>query len=77
MVNILKKVKNIFIKKSKSIVIQNKQPEIIYWTEKGKHYHTDKNCIALSRSKDVLEGSVDSCSKDTLCEICKQSKESK
>lgn len=77
MVSILKKVKNIFIKNSKSITIQNKQSDIIYWTEKGKHYHTDKNCIALLRSKDVLEGTVDSCSKDTLCEICKQSKDVK
>lgn len=74
MVNILKKVKNIFIKPAKEITIENKKEEIVYWTVKGKNYHTDKNCFALSRSKDVLEGPISSCEKDCLCELCKTTK---
>lgn len=71
MINILKKVKNIFTKKSKEIVIQKKSENKVYWTENGKNYHTDKNCISLLRSKNIVEGSLNECPKDTHCSNCK------
>ena len=30
----------------------------VYWTPNGKSYHTTKNCSTLSRSKTILEGSI-------------------
>lgn len=69
--NILKKVKNIFLRKSTTIEIEAQNPSMIYWTEKGTNYHTDKNCISLLRSKNIISGSLPDCPKVTLCEHCK------
>ncbi len=30
--------------------------EVVYWTPKGKSYHTTKSCPTLSRSKTILSG---------------------
>lgn len=72
MVNILKQVKSIFSKKSKEIIIKANPEVKIYWTEKGKNYHSDKNCISLLRSKDIIEGTKDNCPKESLCSNCKK-----
>lgn len=69
--NILNKVKNIFFRKAKAIEIEKENSSIIYWTEKGANYHTDKNCVSLLRSKSVIEGKLSDCPKSNLCEHCK------
>lgn len=73
MLNVLHKIKNIFSKNSKEIVIDSKT-KAVYWTENGKNYHTDRNCISLSRSKNVKEGSIADCPKEVLCCNCGQKK---
>lgn len=69
MVNVLLKIKSIFSKNSKGIVIESK-PKIVYWTENGKNYHTDRNCISLLRSKNIKEGLSTDCPKENLCCNC-------
>lgn len=73
MLNVLHKIKNIFSKNSKEIVIDSKTKDV-YWTENGKNYHTDRNCISLIRSKNVKEGSIADCPKEVLCCNCGQKK---
>ena len=44
-----------------------------YWTKSGKSYHITKDCSALSRSKSILEGTLDeaiSLGKDDACDYC-------
>ena len=44
--------------------------EIVYWTPKGKSYHTTKDCSALARSKTILSGSISESGKDDPCDRC-------
>ncbi len=44
--------------------------KVVFWTESGKVYHKDKDCSSLSRSKNILQGSLKECPKDTPCSIC-------
>lgn len=42
----------------------------VYWTPNGKSYHTTKGCPTLSRSKTILEGSVQESGKNDPCDKC-------
>ncbi|MGG7060149.1 DNA/RNA non-specific endonuclease [Clostridium nigeriense] len=42
----------------------------VYWTPNGKSYHTTKNCPTLSRSKTILEGSLEESGKSDPCDKC-------
>ena len=44
--------------------------EIVYWTPNGKSYHTTKNCSTLSRSKTILEGTIEQSGKSDPCDRC-------
>lgn len=44
--------------------------EIVYWTPNGKSYHTTKNCSTLSRSKIILEGTIEESGKYDPCDRC-------
>ncbi|MGG7143444.1 DNA/RNA non-specific endonuclease [Clostridium nigeriense] len=44
--------------------------EIVYWTPGGKSYHTTKNCPTLSRSKTILEGTIQESGKYDPCDKC-------
>lgn len=44
--------------------------EIVYWTPKGKSYHGRKNCPTLSRSKTILEGTIQESRKSDPCDKC-------
>lgn len=59
--NISKNIEDIDISNNKTV----------YWTPKGKTYHTSKSCFALSRSKVILEGSAVESEKDALCDLCR------
>ena len=43
---------------------------IVYWTPNGKSYHTTKSCTTLSRSKTILEGTVQESGKYDPCDRC-------
>lgn len=43
---------------------------IVYWTPNGKSYHTTKNCSTLSRSKTILEGTMQESGKHDPCDRC-------
>lgn len=43
---------------------------IVYWTPKGKSYHTTKSCSTLSRSKTILEGTIQESGKSDPCDKC-------
>ena len=45
-------------------------PSIVYWTPKGKSYHTTKSCRTLSRSKTILEGTLQESGKSDPCDVC-------
>lgn len=44
--------------------------EIVYWTPNGKSYHTTKNCSTLSRSKTILNGTINESGKNDPCDRC-------
>lgn len=44
--------------------------KIVYWTPNGKSYHTTKSCRTLSRSKTILEGTVQESGKSDPCDVC-------
>lgn len=43
---------------------------IVYWTPKGGSYHTRKSCPTLSRSKTILEGTIQESGKSDPCDKC-------
>lgn len=43
---------------------------VVYWTPKGKSYHTTKSCSTLSRSKTILEGALKDSGKADPCDKC-------
>ncbi|VIF62241.1 beta-lactamase [Clostridioides difficile] len=60
---------------SKNDSFKNKQntsnsAEIVYFTHKGKSYHSTKNCSRLSRSKKILSGTIAESKKNDPCDIC-------
>ncbi|MBH9750893.1 MBL fold metallo-hydrolase, partial [Clostridioides difficile] len=60
---------------SKNDSFKNKQntsnsEEIVYFTPKGKSYHSTKNCSGLSRSKKILSGTIAESKKNDPCDIC-------
>lgn len=42
----------------------------VYWTPNGKSYHTTKSCSTLSRSKTILEGTLEESGKSDPCDRC-------
>lgn len=47
--------------------------DIVYFTPNGKSYHATKDCSALSRSKTILEGTLEEAieqGKDDPCDFC-------
>lgn len=42
----------------------------VYWTPNGKSYHTTKDCSTLSRSKTILEGTLEESGKSDPCDRC-------
>ena len=42
----------------------------VYWTPNGKSYHTIKSCSTLSRSKNILEGTITESGKNDPCDRC-------
>ena len=42
----------------------------VYWTPNGKSYHTTKSCSTLSRSKTILEGTIEQSGKYDPCDKC-------
>ena len=46
--------------------------ETVYWTVNGSVWHTDRNCSALAKSKEVLSGTVEESGKERGCKLCNQ-----
>ena len=42
----------------------------VYWTPKGKSYHTTKSCSALANSKTILSGTQAESGKSDPCDRC-------
>ncbi|WP_346962288.1 DNA/RNA non-specific endonuclease [Clostridium sp.] len=42
----------------------------VYWTPNGESYHTTKGCSTLSRSKTILEGTIQESGKNDPCDRC-------
>lgn len=42
----------------------------VYWTPSGKVYHSSPNCSTLSRSSNVLSGTISQSGKSRACEVC-------
>ncbi|MDU6250023.1 MAG: MBL fold metallo-hydrolase, partial [Paeniclostridium sordellii] len=51
-------------------VVSSNKEGIVYWTPKGKSYHTTKNCSALSKSKNILSGTIQESGKSDPCDRC-------
>lgn len=51
-------------------VITEPSEGIVYWTPKGKSYHTTRSCPTLSRSKTILEGTIQESGKSDPCDRC-------
>ncbi len=45
-------------------------PGKVYWTPNGNGYHTTKGCSTLSRSKTILEGTIQESGKNDPCDRC-------
>lgn len=45
-------------------------PGKVYWTPNGNSYHTTKSCSTLSRSKTILEGTIQESGKNEPCDRC-------
>lgn len=43
---------------------------LVYWTPNGKSYHITKSCSTLSRSKTILEGTLQESGKSDPCDVC-------
>ena len=50
---------------------ESKEEDIVYWTPKGKTYHSKNTCRTLARSKVINSGTVHESGKDFKCEHCK------
>ncbi len=45
-------------------------PGKVYWTPNGNSYHTTKSCSTLSRSKTILEGTIQESGNNDPCDRC-------
>ncbi len=45
-------------------------PGKVYWTPNGNSYHTTKSCSTISRSKTILEGTLQESGKNDPCDRC-------
>ncbi|WP_195987281.1 hypothetical protein [Clostridium sp. D53t1_180928_C8] len=52
-------------------MFNEKSEELVFWTPKGKTYHTKSSCSTLARSKVINSGTVYESGKDFKCEHCK------
>ena len=43
---------------------------VVYWTPKGKRYHSTDRCPSLARSKTILSGSIEEAGGRTACANC-------
>jgi len=43
---------------------------IVYWVQSGKVWHTTMSCSSLSRSKNILSGTIAESGKERGCNIC-------
>lgn len=48
----------------------NLKEEKVYWTPNGKSYHTTNKCKTLSRSKNILSGTIKESGKLDPCDSC-------
>lgn len=53
-----------------STPVTNSGGGTVYWTPNGKSYHTTKKCSTLSRSKTILEGTIQESGKHDPCDRC-------
>lgn len=53
-----------------SDINETSNSSVVYWTPNGKSYHTTKSCSTLSRSKTILEGSLQESGKTDPCDVC-------
>ena len=44
--------------------------QLVYWTPKGKSYHSTKDCSALAKSKTILSGTIEESDKQDPCDRC-------
>nr|WP_307991859.1 ComEC/Rec2 family competence protein [uncultured Niameybacter sp.] len=44
--------------------------QLVYWTPKGKSYHSTKDCSALAQSKTILSGTIEESGKLDPCDRC-------
>lgn len=58
----------------KTTIVQEQAPQTngktVYWTDKGKVYHSSPNCQTLSRSKDIHSGTISESGKARGCKVC-------
>ncbi len=48
-------------------------PDIVYWTQGGTVWHTERECSALRRSKEIISGTVEEAvfvGKERACQKC-------
>ncbi|WP_346936016.1 DNA/RNA non-specific endonuclease [Clostridium sp.] len=50
--------------------VSTSSPGKVYWTPNGNSYHTTKGCSTLSRSKTILEGTIQESGKNDPCDRC-------
>ncbi len=58
------------VEKQPEVNTGNESGTIVYWTPNGKSYHTTKECSTLSRSKTILEGTLEESGKYDPCDRC-------
>ncbi|MGL5756511.1 MAG: ComEC/Rec2 family competence protein [Paraclostridium sp.] len=50
--------------------VEVNEGEIVYWTPKGKSYHSSNSCQTLSKSKTILSGTKEESGKNDPCDKC-------
>lgn len=63
----MKKIIFIFLVSFSLSSLANK---VVYITPKGKKYHSTKSCKTLSKSKKIIEISINDVGTRTACKIC-------
>lgn len=65
---IIESIEDQLINEDESI---NEAEQLVYWTPRGKTYHSKTTCRTLVRSKVINSGTVNESGKDFKCEYCK------